>query len=212
MSRLSRWIDRRYGGPVARYRAETGGMERRVLADSRRQLLAGLEGRVLEIGCGLGADFQHYPAGCDVTAIEPFEPFRLEAQQAAPANVAVIDGDGQDLDSPDGSFDAVVCPIVLCTIPDPAKALREAWRVLRPGGALRLIEHGRQRNPALRALQVLAQPAWMAYDGSGCRMDRDAVRLVASAGFAIERVEAVQLPALWAALVPMKLVWACRAR
>ena len=113
--------------------------------EHRRALLAGLAGRVLEVGAGSGLNFAHYPpAVTELLAVEP-EPYlralaETAAQQAA-IPIRVVDGTADTLPSPDAGMDAAVASLVLCSVPDQARALAELRRVLRPGGELRFFEH-----------------------------------------------------------------------
>jgi ubiquinone/menaquinone biosynthesis C-methylase UbiE len=106
--------------------------------DHRRKLLAGLAGRVLEVGAGNGLNFAHYPpAVTEVLAVEP-EPYLSGLAQAAaaqaPVPVRVVDGTADALPTPDASMDGAVASLVLCSVPNQARALAELDRVLRPGG------------------------------------------------------------------------------
>src|SRR4051794_7422805 len=108
------------------------------VAAHRRELLDGLEGRVVEIGAGTGASFRHYPLGVsEVVAVEP-EPYlhalATQAARGAAVPVRVVDATAEALPLDDGSCDAAVASLVLCSVADPAVALAELRRVLRPGG------------------------------------------------------------------------------
>jgi SAM-dependent methyltransferase len=161
--------------------------ERRGGAERRRQLLAGLEGRVVEVGAGSGVSFAHYPAGVDeLVAVEP-EPHLRELASAAavsaPVPVRVVDGLAERLPVDDGWADAVVMAGVLCSLPDPRGALDEVARVLRPGGELRFYEHVGGGRMLLRA----ASPAYRVF--GGCHLARDTEAAIRAAGFAIDRIE-----------------------
>jgi ubiquinone/menaquinone biosynthesis C-methylase UbiE len=120
-------------------------MDRAGAAEHRHALVAGLRGRVIEVGSGNGLTFSHYPPEVDeVVAVEPEPRLRaaaLIAARTAPVPVRVVDGLAQALPGSEGEFDAVVAALVLCTVPDQAAALAEIRRVLRVGGQLRFLEH-----------------------------------------------------------------------
>jgi SAM-dependent methyltransferase len=164
----------------------------------RRELLAGLSGRVLEIGAGNGINFRHYPPDVqEVVAIEPEPYLRAKAQTAAadaPVPVSVRDGVGARIDLPDDSVDAAVACLVLCSIPDQAAALAELRRVVRPGGELRFFEHVRADTAGKARLQ-----SWLDRSGvwpllfGGCHCSRDTVAQITAAGFAVEDVRVIPL-------------------
>ena len=108
--------------------------------------------------------------------------------------VRVVDAVAERLPVPDGCVDAVVASLVLCSVHDPALALREALRVLRPGGELRFYEHVAARTPALRRLQrVVDATLWPLLSG-GCHTGRDTVAAITAAGFLVEDVEHLVFP------------------
>ncbi len=164
--------------------------ERHGVAEHRRELLDGVAGRVIEIGAGNGLNFAHYPPTVDeVIAVEP-EPYlrglAVEAASDAPVAVSVIDGVADELPFADGSFDVAVFSLVLCSVPDPVHALREARRVVRPGCELRFYEHVRAETDGLRRFQRAIDVAWPWF-GGGCHTSRDSEAAVAEAGFVIDR-------------------------
>lgn len=158
----------------------------------RARLLGGLAGRVIDVGAGNGLIFAHYPAGVtEVVAVEPDDLLRAKAGRAAAAAsvpVTVLPGHADQLPAGDGAFDAAVVSLVLCSVPDPATALAEIGRVLRPGGVLRFFEHVRSPRPLRGRLEGLVSPAWSRAAG-GCRLDRDLVAAMEAAGFTIETIE-----------------------
>jgi ubiquinone/menaquinone biosynthesis C-methylase UbiE len=166
--------------------------ERKGAAAHREELLAGLQGRVIEVGAGNGLNFRHYPATVDeVVAVEPEDYLRARAQEAAPSAsvpVTVIAGVADRLPAQDGTFDAAVASLVLCSVPDQAAALAEIHRVLRPGGQLRFYEHVVDDRPRLAALQRRLDDwnIWPRFTG-GCHVARDTGAEIVHAGFAIER-------------------------
>ncbi len=162
----------------------------------RASLVADLEGDVLEIGCGTGRMFPHYPARVRVTAIDPEEDYlRLARERArqARARVEVRPGSAVDLQFPDASFDAVVSADVLCAVPSVAGALREVRRVLKPGRRLRLIEHVRSDRPVGGLLMDVLNPLWLAANGRTCNLNRRVLRDLRAAGFQVGTVESFQL-------------------
>jgi ubiquinone/menaquinone biosynthesis C-methylase UbiE len=119
-------------------------------AAHRDELLAGLSGRVIEVGAGSGLCFAHYPDTVrEVVAVDPEPSLRRAAQCAAQSvekAIGVVDGRAGQLPADDASFDAAVASLVLCSVPDAGAALREVRRVLRPGGELRFYEHVRSED------------------------------------------------------------------
>ncbi|HET9075244.1 MAG TPA: class I SAM-dependent methyltransferase [Solirubrobacteraceae bacterium] len=167
----------------------------------REELLAGLSGRVVEIGAGNGLNFAHYPnTVTEVIAVEP-EPFlrerALEAAASAPVPVRVLDGVAEALPLQDASVDAAVCCLVLCSVADPRRAIAEIERVLVPGGVLRLLEHVRSDGGHARMQRSLdLSRIWPTLAG-GCRCSRETLATVESAGFSVtQRREQIFPPRL----------------
>ena len=161
--------------------------------EHRRELLAGLSGRVLDVGAGDGANFPHFPtAVTEVIAIEP-EPYLRERAErnarAAAAPIRVIDAVADDLPFEDESVDTAVVCLVLCSVPDQAAALRELHRVLRPGGELRFYEHVVARDRRLARVQRFLERSgiWPLVAG-GCHPARDTTGAIEAAGFALIRI------------------------
>jgi SAM-dependent methyltransferase len=156
----------------------------------RRKLLAGLGGRVVELGAGPGSNLPFYPRTVEhVLAVEPESVLRAECIRnaaQAPVNVTVVDGVSGHLPADDGSLDGAVTSLVLCSVPDQDRALAELHRVLAPGGELRFYEHVIAHNAAAAALQRLADATFWPRIAGGCHMSRDTGASVERAGFAVE--------------------------
>jgi ubiquinone/menaquinone biosynthesis C-methylase UbiE len=174
-------------------------MDRAGGAEHRRALLAGLRGRVIEVGAGNGRNFAHYPPEVtEVVAVEPEPRLRaaaVAAAQSAPVPVRVIDGVAEALPGADGEYDAAVAALVLCTVPDQAAALAEIRRVLRPGGQLRVFEHVAADEPgAMRRVQRLVDATVWPRLLAGCHTGRDTVTAIIDAGFVISALHRFRFP------------------
>src|SRR5437870_2924211 len=145
--------------------------ERRGTAEHRDRALAGLSGRVIELGAGNGLNFAHYPAAVEeVVAIEPDNSLRALAEKAADNSsvaVHVIPAHADELPFDDGTFDAAIASLVLCSVPDPRSALEELRRVLKPAGELRFFEHVRSTSRLRGLFQDAVTPLWSRV-GGGC--------------------------------------------
>jgi ubiquinone/menaquinone biosynthesis C-methylase UbiE len=174
------------------YAAQAAKAERLGMAERRTQLLAGLSGRVLEIGAGTGLNFGRYPETVtEVVAVEPERHLRAMAE-AAPAAVPVrvVAGVAERLPCGDEEFDAVVVSLALCSVADPRQALTEARRVLERGGELRFLEHVASQRRSVGLVQRLADATLWPHVAGGCHLHRDTGSLITEAGFSIERCEA----------------------
>jgi ubiquinone/menaquinone biosynthesis C-methylase UbiE len=179
----------------------------------REELLSDLSGRVFELGAGNGINFSHYPQTVEqVIAIEPEPYLRAKAERAARSaqvSVEVRPGVADELDLPDASFDAAVASLVLCTVPDQARALRELRRVLKPGGQLRFFEHVSSPAAAKARVQAIADASrvWPRI-GGGCHCARDTLTAIAEAGFDVQRSRNVDVGPSWMLTNPHVLGWA----
>ena len=153
----------------------------------RRRLLAGLRGRVVEVGAGDGRSFEHYPPTVsEVLAVEPDPTARMKAVErarSAAVPIEVVDGVAEALPAPDGAYDAAVVMGLLCSVPDPAAALAELRRVLAPGGELRFWEHVRSEHVLFRGVQRAVDELFWTRALGGCRTTRDTEAAIRTAGF-----------------------------
>ena len=181
----------------ARYFGRCGARnEERGNRELRRELLAGLSGRVMEVGAGNGLNFPHYPVPVhEVVAVEP-EPYlrgrALQAAAAAPVPVRVADGTAAELPAADAEFDAVVISGLLCSVTDVPAALAEFGRILRPGGQLRFYEHVHSRDPLFARFQQAADLFWPHLMG-GCHIQRQ-TRAAIGRAFTIEACRGFRFP------------------
>lgn len=189
MADLAQFQHPRFARMYQRISAES---ERRGTARYRDRALAGLSGRVIEVGAGNGLNFAHYPgAVTEVVAVEPDNSLRALAEQAAEqatVPVRVRPGHATALPVEDASFDAAVVSLVLCSVPDVPAALTELRRVLKPDGQLRFFEHVRSENPVFGWLKDVITPLWSRM-GGGCHPNRDTAAAIRAAGFAIDTVD-----------------------
>ena len=179
-------------------RAEKAG-----IGEKRRQLLAGLEGEVLEMGAGTGASLGHYERAARVVALEPDASMakRLPAKAAdAHVPVEVVSGSADAIPFPEETFDTVVSTFVLCSVADQGAVLAEARRVLRPGGKLVLLEHVRGEGRVARWQERLT-PLHRRLFGN-CHLNRDTLAAATAAGFDTAAVERTHLPGTHALVRP----------
>jgi SAM-dependent methyltransferase len=158
----------------------------------RTQTVDGLSGRVVEIGFGSGLNVPHYPPDVDVVlAVEPSTTARRLAERRireSSVRVEHVGLDGQEIPLDDGSCDAALFTFTLCTVPDPAQALYEVRRVLRPGGSVHFLEHGLSPDPGVAKWQRRIDPLQRRL-ADGCHLTRDSPALVERAGFVMRRSE-----------------------
>jgi len=181
--------------------AEEGG-----LSAHRAALLSRAQGRVLEIGGGTGANLPFYgSAVSELVVTEPEEPMarrlrrKIEGQRTA---IRLVQARAEDLPLADASFDCAVATLVLCSVGEPARALAEIRRLLRPGGQLLFLEHVRSDDPKLARWQDRLAGPW-SWVGCGCRCNRRTVESIAAAGFSLGEVRQETFPKAAALVRPL---------
>jgi ubiquinone/menaquinone biosynthesis C-methylase UbiE len=157
---------------------------------SRKEVVAGARGRVLELGVGVGANWEYLPDDVEYSGIEP-DAFMLERARKHAAEqgrvVDLHDARAEALPFPDNTFDTVIVTLTLCSVQDLEAALSEARRVLKPGGELRFGEHVRASGRVAGKLQDLVTPAWRKI-GAGCHLNRASADAIRKAGFEVSEL------------------------
>ena len=195
---MGRIYDATWGrGFSAIYDRGLKGAEEDGLREMRREVLAAARGRTIDIGAGTGFNIAQFPSQVsDLVLAEP-DPHMLKRLRAKLAEsgreASVVAAPAERLPFEDDSFDTAVFTLVLCTVPDPAAALEEAVRVLRPGGKLLFVEHVRSQDPSLARWQDRLERPWR-FLGDGCHCNRDTVATIEASPLQLERVERGALP------------------
>ena len=173
-----------------KYDRRIGFFERALFGGGREWVCSQARGDVLEIAAGTARNLPHYPSDVRLTGVELSPEMvaiarRRQKELGREADLRV--GDVQRLEFGDESFDSVVSTLSLCTIPDDREAVREAYRVLRPGGRFLLLEHVRSPRLPVRLVQRLLDP--LAVRFAADHLVREPLDHLAAAGFEIERLE-----------------------
>lgn len=164
----------------------------------RAKVIPQASGRVLELGIGMGLNLGLYDAAQveSVTGVDPAAELRARAE-AAPRDphlkVSVADGTAEALPFEAGSFDTVVCTFTLCSVHNPAQALAEARRVLKPGGRFLFCEHGLAPDAAVAKWQRRVEPVWKRLAG-GCHLTRPVAASIEASGFRMGQVQSMYVP------------------
>ena len=172
-------------------------MRQDVLLPFRTRVAGAAEGRVLEIGIGSGLNLPFYGPGVkEVVGIDPSSALLAKAAGAAAGvrlPVRLVQGSAEALTLDSSSVDTVVSTWSLCTISDAGRALAEVRRVLRPGGALLFVEHGRAPEPGVARWQDRLDPLWTRIAG-GCHLNRPMDIMMTDAGFQFDALRTSRAP------------------
>jgi SAM-dependent methyltransferase len=175
-----------------------------LLGERKRALFADLPSTVVELGSGTGASLRYLPRGSRLIAIEPnvhMHPALRRHAERRGVDLEIRQESAERTSLPDASVDAVICTLVLCTVPDPAAAVAEVRRILRPGGRFVFLEHVHAEPGALRRLQRIVARPWR-YTFEGCELDRDTAALLATAGFDDLRIDHFRLGGVFVPIWP----------
>jgi ubiquinone/menaquinone biosynthesis C-methylase UbiE len=172
-------------------------MRNKRLRPYRERTAGAAEGRVLDIGIGSGLNLPFYARNaCEIFALDPPLPLLARAQSKVPRTqtpVHLLEGSAERIPLADRSMDAIVMTWTACSIPEICAALEEMRRVLRPGGRLLFVEHGRAPETRVARWQDRLNPFWQRLSG-GCRLNRKIDDLLADAGFQIDRLATGYIP------------------
>jgi phosphatidylethanolamine/phosphatidyl-N-methylethanolamine N-methyltransferase len=184
-------IQKRYDRLAPYFDVMEAVMEGLMLKIWRKRLWAKVEGQhVLEVGVGTGKNFDYYPEGAKITAID-FSPAMLkQAARNRDRKIVAVElaqMDVQSLCYADNSFDTVVASCVFCSVPAPLKGLKELYRVCKPGGQVLLLEHVLSSRPLLARVMNFLNPLIVGLVGAN--INRNTVKNVKASGFTLVRVD-----------------------
>jgi ubiquinone/menaquinone biosynthesis C-methylase UbiE len=167
-------------------------MRNREATRYRKKIIPAAAGEVLEIGAGSGLNLPYYTSAVSrLHALDPSETLLGMARKKRHSNdfaIEFLERSAEEIPLAGGSIDTVVTTWTLCTVPDAAKALCEAKRVLKPAGILLFVEHGRSPDASVEKWQRRLDPLWRRVAG-GCHLSRKIDKLIHDAGFRIVDLE-----------------------
>ncbi len=173
-------------------------IDERGLRDVRRRLLAGVSGKVLDLGTGTGSNLELFPASVGELVLSEPSPSMARAltgelrRQGRP-NTEVVQALAEALPFGPATFDYVTCTMVICTMPDPQAGLREAARVLKPGGKFLFLEHVRSEDHRVVTVQDRLERPWR-FIAAGCHCDRDSLATIEASPLALESLTRDLMP------------------
>ena len=166
-------------------------MQQETFEPYRRRVVAQARGKVLEVGVGSGLNLPFYDGATHVIGLDPSTKLLSMAHVAAAGigkSIELVEGVAEAIPLPDQSVDTIVSTWTLCSIPDVARALGEMRRVLKPGGRLVFVEHGRSSEARVVRWQDRLTPLWKRI-GGGCHLNRPIEQLIREAGFQVGQLE-----------------------
>jgi SAM-dependent methyltransferase len=173
------------------------GAEDAGLREERLKALVEASGRTIDLGAGTGANLALYPEAVTELVLAEPDPHMLKQLRAkvgeSGVDAEVVEAPAERLPFEDSRFDTAVFTLVLCTVPDPAAALAEAARILKPGGKLLFVEHVRAEDPGLAGWQDRLERPWR-FVADGCHCNRDTVAMIEASSLNVEQVERGRLP------------------
>lgn len=164
--------------------------DRLFLRKRRKRLISKLSGKILEVGFGTGMNFEHYNDKATIIGIEPSPHMFVRGkekvvklQNGANFELYNIGCGYSEMTSliEEESLDAVVCTLVLCTIPEPEEAISNFKKWLKPNGKLIVIEHIKSHNKGISQIQNLFNSPWQHISG-GCQLNRPTDVILANSG------------------------------
>jgi ubiquinone/menaquinone biosynthesis C-methylase UbiE len=166
------------------------------LTNLRAQLVPEATGNVLEVGIGSGLNLPYYTGDVKVTGIDPSTELQVYAREVAERSGVEVDFlslSGEDIPCEDNTFDSAVITWTLCTIPNPASALAEIRRVLKPSGKMIFAEHGLSPDAGVAKWQSRINPVWKVI-GGGCNLNRKIDEMISQAGFTFDALATGYIP------------------
>jgi len=173
-------------------------MKRSALVEQREWVMKQVRGQVLEVGFGSGMNLPYYPREVrTLSAIEPSTPMRDRAMKRVEKSGRTVSLIARGIDKkqffPDGSFDTVVSTWTMCTIADPAAALKEIYRLLKRGGRFVFVEHGLAPDREVVKWQKRFNGFTQKW-GGGCHLDRDIEAILRASKLQVEKLDKFYLP------------------